>query len=875
MKSHDWLTPTSCHLSLLVLMGILFQGTTDRAVAKDPFEKDLLEPAQLAAKGFMLACPNPVEGHPELRRAAFMCAGLPVPVVAHDQWDWGDCTARAVRNWIWYREMTGDTETGREMEAAQKAALLYVLTPDKGMACVPDRSKADEGIYHYQMWDQGRTLRALVLWWQTATDPGTKADLKRRIDKMIASLSDYAVRGEDPTYGPYAVYPFDFIEGDERGHDLYCIRGGQLIEPLAVYYHETQRDDVRQFIEELYAGLRSGKEGAPYNEHHQQLFIFGENGSFDGHFHAHVSAVLGVARYAHALHERGETDRALELVRWARVVYDWTLSPENVNAGSSWGWFPENMEVGNDQSREVSETCCVADMIEFAAVLAEASGWDASLADYDALWDHVERYTVNYIMNTQFFITPAYLQQLRQVQNQNPVLRNGYLEFELDAGGNFNHEMVSRPTLRREHQTSGGISQTTYAIEYAEHSATFSYEPNRPIQPDGFEVIEATRVDGGRLIGKVRTEDQLLDITSTITAGAGPYFIRRFEIANVSDRDIDSATFWLAANFDSVTWSQDSAELIPGSSSVMVTSAAGDMFLGISSKPVPSHVMAEDAETILKAAPPFERVAPGSNKFTGNVAVRYGWELDTLEPGGSKTIDVTLAVTTHREDLQRALRGETFPDRAPSDTGIEHLDIAQRLEGSWISCIQVNEIAALDDAGRPIFYTGGCCAYSGPRGLLGCWQPAIADDGKIVQVRIPIHRDHPVASQEVTESTEEVRQRIRLKQDRRVSIRIPDWADLDAVEITKAGRTIDFEQAGRWLDAGACSRGDDLVVTYPMKRRTVTERVGGAGKSIWFSPPEEKRTFTTTWLGNRVIAIKPKGIRMPVFQSLLLKQRRE
>ena len=179
--------------------------------AADPAQKDLLTPARRAAIGFMLACPSPVDRHPEIRRAAFMCMGLPMPIIAHDQWDWGDCTARAVRAWIWSREMTGDMETGKEMERAQKAALLHVLLPDTGLAYVPDRSDPGHDVYHCQMWDQGRTLRALVLWWQSEKEEAIKSDLQKRIDQMIIGLREIAERDADAVFGPYAIYPCDYI----------------------------------------------------------------------------------------------------------------------------------------------------------------------------------------------------------------------------------------------------------------------------------------------------------------------------------------------------------------------------------------------------------------------------------------------------------------------------------------------------------------------------------------------------------------------------------------------------------------------------------------------------------------------------------------
>ncbi|MHC4441503.1 MAG: hypothetical protein ACYTA5_02815 [Planctomycetota bacterium] len=859
------------HTSVLALLrtcvALLVYLVIARMVeATGPVKKDLLTPARRAAQGFMLECPSPVDGHPEMRRAAFMCMGLPIPIIAHDQWDWGDCTARAVRNWIWYREMTGDMKTGKEMEQAQKAALLHVLTPDTDLAYVPDRSDPDKNVYHCQMWDQGRTLRALVLWWQSEKEKTIKSNLQKRIDKMIIGLRGIAERGEDPTFGPYAVYPFDYIEGDTRGNDICCVRGGQLIEPLATYYGATGRGDVRRFLDELYAGVRSGKEGASYDAHYPKLFVFGKDGSFNGHFHAHVSTALGAARYAHVLHAKGDTDKAMEMVRWAKSVYDWTLSPDNVNAGSLWGWFPENMGVDNNRVREMSETCCVADMIEFAAILAEAAEWIPDFTVYDALWDHVEKYTFNYILHTQFFITPDYINTLQKVLKQSPVLRSGYLEFELDPAGCFNHEVVGRQTIRREHQSVGALSQTFYAVEYADRAASFNYQANHAIEPKGFKVAQPTRIVDGTLSGTVRTEDNLLEIKSTVTSGPGPYFFRQFDIINTSDQDIDPVHFSLIANLDTPTWSQETAMLDPDTLNVVIRSSDGKTLVGLAGTPMPTSVALNKAETILGAQPPFNDTRQNAQEvFTGNAAVRCTWDIGPLPAGGKRTLVVTMAVAAMRDELDQALRGETFPAQIPRDPATPLLDIARKLEGAWISCVQPNEIAALDDAGRPIFYTGGCCAYSGLRGLYACWQPIMADDSETLDIRIPANREHPAARQTVAESSEQVVQKIILKADRRVRIRIPNWAKLNAVKVSVGGRILSCKLADRWLDAGSQNRDTHLIVNYPMRQRTMTERVGGGGKSIWFSLPEQKRTFKTTWQGNRVIAIEPAGENMPTF----------
>lgn len=257
--------------------------------------------AARALHGYMVRCPEPVPGHPGLQRASFGCWLLPIPSVAHAQWDWGDCTGRAVESWLYARAMTGDREFGREVEQGQRATLVWLLTPTDGMPCVPERSDLPKGVYHYQMWDQGRTLRALVRWWLAEADPATKVDLEARIRKMSVSLRRLAKHGVDPQFGEYAVYPWDNLTGDQPGDDLWIMRGGQLLEPLAMYWEASGDADALRFAGEICAGVLPGHEADTGPDWAKPSFRFGPDGSFRGHFHDHASIALGVARFGTAL----------------------------------------------------------------------------------------------------------------------------------------------------------------------------------------------------------------------------------------------------------------------------------------------------------------------------------------------------------------------------------------------------------------------------------------------------------------------------------------------------------------------------------------------------------------------------------------------
>ena len=47
---------------------------------------------------------------------------------------------------------------------------------------------------------------------------------------------------------------------------------------------------------------------------------------------------------------------------------------------------------------------------------------DPSLADWDALWDHVERYTINGMLPIQFVAGERYMSLLQKTQESQPVI---------------------------------------------------------------------------------------------------------------------------------------------------------------------------------------------------------------------------------------------------------------------------------------------------------------------------------------------------------------------------------------------------------------------------------------------------------------------
>ena len=80
--------------------------------------------------------------------------------------------------------------------------LLAHLNPDTGLIYYElDPAKRE---YHYQIWDQSRTLRALVRWFETR--PQDRPRLQPLIQRMVGGLERFAtLRGVDPAWGAWAA----------------------------------------------------------------------------------------------------------------------------------------------------------------------------------------------------------------------------------------------------------------------------------------------------------------------------------------------------------------------------------------------------------------------------------------------------------------------------------------------------------------------------------------------------------------------------------------------------------------------------------------------------------------------------------------------
>ena len=364
------------------------------------------ERARLARDGFMTTCVVQV---PTGRVAPFEYSQVPVPAIRHMQWDHGDNTSRALRAWFGVRDMIGVTDGGAEIEAGLWQHLRAIVSPETGMACVPEFSHLPQGPRYYHTWDQGRLFDYLVLRWsEIAGSAEEKSALLGRIrllQNKLNALSQTAAQpdGTLARWWPAEVYYDDvpqpsgngFVARGPEDFRDWCIGCSQFLPPQTRLAALTGKAEDLELAMEMARGFLAGYE----RRRGSTAPMFAADGKFHGHFHCAVSGLDGVLQLATLLYRRGETALASEWIELAIRVYRWILAGEsNVNRGSSCGCFPES---ACDEPHVTSELCCAADMIELVIHLAECASLHPRWAGLSDLWDDVERFLRNEVFKTQ------------------------------------------------------------------------------------------------------------------------------------------------------------------------------------------------------------------------------------------------------------------------------------------------------------------------------------------------------------------------------------------------------------------------------------------------------------------------------------------
>jgi hypothetical protein len=392
-------------LSLSQAVGLqpLLLHAADASAIPDPAHA-LHRSATAALQGFMSQQPDST---PRGHRVFFSTRLLPKQEFEHVQWDDGDGTARGLDAWWMLRAMTGDAQTGRDVEQGQWRYLQSLLHPETGLVFVGDHCGREPGKYYYHLWDQGRTMRYLVHRYRRLADTEEeRAKISTLIERMIRGLRHLSTdrklaSGEVATSFERDAYwndqPVPAIDLGPTNWQGWCIGCAQILEPQAMWARLTREERDLEWACQLAAGFMAGLE----RRRESQVPMFAENGAFYGHYHCVASGLVGMVKVGRLLYERQQLSRGRRYLELARRAYQWMVAgSNNLNRVCSCGYAPEN---SGSSLCGGSELCTTADVIELAATLAACAELEPDLAAWVDLWDDVERYTRNEVMRLQLF----------------------------------------------------------------------------------------------------------------------------------------------------------------------------------------------------------------------------------------------------------------------------------------------------------------------------------------------------------------------------------------------------------------------------------------------------------------------------------------
>ncbi|MSU61091.1 MAG: hypothetical protein EXS31_01640 [Pedosphaera sp.] len=306
----------------------------------------------------------------------FQCNPLACPPVPEGQDPVVACDTDARMDWEWYymRDVTGSTR-GREIEAAFHRRIKEYIDPEGRVWSHPGcfnegntTAKYEKKDFVIHIWGATKILQSLSEDYVRTQNPESKA-LARKVMLALKKIATWD--GEERCWIKCGM-------GALRADGSVVPNGwnaqpAPLVGPLVTYWLATSDAEGLQFAKAYAEGVLNNLQPGGIR--------FQPSGAFNGHSHATMHAVWGIAHLGLVTDHR-------PYVEFSKRAWDWMLT-----RGTGTGWFP----AGPD---DCNETCCISDMISIAALLGKAGH-----AEY---YDYAERYLRNHIASQQFIVTPEF-----------------------------------------------------------------------------------------------------------------------------------------------------------------------------------------------------------------------------------------------------------------------------------------------------------------------------------------------------------------------------------------------------------------------------------------------------------------------------------
>jgi hypothetical protein len=302
-------------------------------------------------------------------------------------WSYGDGQGRSVDALSLLRRLSGDN-LDQPGDRAMRASLLGLLGED-GLSWCPAEPWTMPVPHTRPNWLQQGTLLALATLYQL-----TGSNRYRRLaEKNIQAISGLLVRRPEGWLGfPSDVYtPVDgwaaLVVDPASPHAIWS---ATVSMPALRFYRLTGYEPAMKLASALMDSALRASDGG------KKLFTL-------GHFHCQSRLVLSLLMRGILKNDKNDLELAESLYRTARAL------------GTQSGWFPEQIKIPDDNRSNLSETCCLTDMLEMAILLAKHRD--------PVYWHDAERYVRNHLLVHQIVDT-GWVAQMTPIQLDRHGLRS-------------------------------------------------------------------------------------------------------------------------------------------------------------------------------------------------------------------------------------------------------------------------------------------------------------------------------------------------------------------------------------------------------------------------------------------------------------------
>ena len=164
----------------------------------------------------------------------------------------------------------------------------------------------------------------------------------------------------------------------------------------------------------------------------------------------------------------------------------------------------------------------------------------------------------------------------------------------------------------------------------------------------------------------------------------------------------------------------------------------------------------------------------------------------------------------------------------------------------------VNNLPSDLDPDLPGIHMQGCCADATIRAIHAIWSETVTGSAEETRVNLAFDRESPLVDV-VSCPPHRGELDIRVKEARRVLVRIPGWVPHDRVTAFVDRSPIPVTWEGSYVAFAPVETGQLLTLTYPLRIAEIREPVQGV-------------EYTERWRGNTIVDISPPGQWIPMFQ---------